>query len=66
MVSFGNTKVVCTASIEHNVPRWMKNSDEGWVTGNMVCYQDLQMKEWVEKPQEEIQSGRIKKSKINW
>ena len=32
MVSFGNTKVICTASIEHNVPRWMKNSDEGWVT----------------------------------
>jgi len=32
LVSFGNTKVVCTASIEHNVPRWMKNSDEGWVT----------------------------------
>ena len=32
LVSFGNTKVICTASIEHNVPRWMKNSDEGWVT----------------------------------
>ena len=32
LVSFGNPKVICTASIEHNVPRWMKNSDEGWVT----------------------------------
>tara|TARA_Y100001970_G_scaffold178446_1_gene217285 strand:+ start:962 stop:1666 length:705 start_codon:yes stop_codon:yes gene_type:complete len=32
LVSFGNTKVICTASIENNVPRWMKNSDEGWVT----------------------------------
>ena len=32
LVSFGNTKVICTASIEHNVPRWMKNSDEGWIT----------------------------------
>ena len=32
LVAFGNTKVICTASIEHNVPRWMKNSDEGWVT----------------------------------
>ena len=32
LVSFGNTKVICTASIEHNVPRWMKNSDDGWVT----------------------------------
>ena len=33
LVSFGNTKVICNASIENNVPRWMKNSDEGWVTG---------------------------------
>ena len=33
LISFGNTKVICNASIENNVPRWMKNSDEGWVTG---------------------------------
>tara|TARA_B100000674_G_scaffold496405_1_gene526545 strand:- start:946 stop:1650 length:705 start_codon:yes stop_codon:yes gene_type:complete len=32
LVSFGNTKVICTASIENNVPKWMKNSNEGWVT----------------------------------
>ena len=33
LISFGNTKIICNASIENNVPRWMKNSDEGWVTG---------------------------------
>ena len=33
LISFGNTKVICNASIENNVPRWMKNSNEGWVTG---------------------------------
>ena len=32
LVSFGNTKVICTASIDTNVPRWMRGSDEGWVT----------------------------------
>lgn len=32
LVSFGNTKVICTATFENNVPRWMRNSDEGWVT----------------------------------
>ena len=32
LVSFGNTKVVCTATIDTNVPRWMRGSDEGWVT----------------------------------
>ena len=33
LISFGNTKVICKASIENKVPRWMKNSSEGWVTG---------------------------------
>ena len=32
LVSFGNTKVICTAAIDTNVPRWMRGSDEGWVT----------------------------------
>ena len=32
LVSFGNTKVICTAIIENKVPRWMRNSEEGWVT----------------------------------
>ena len=31
-VSFGNTKVICTATIENSVPRWLRGSDEGWVT----------------------------------
>ena len=32
LVSFGDTKVICTATIENQVPRWMRNSDAGWVT----------------------------------
>lgn len=32
LVSFGNTKVICTATIENKVPRWMRNSEEGWIT----------------------------------
>ncbi len=32
LVSFGRTKVLCTASIEESVPRWMKGSGKGWVT----------------------------------
>ena len=32
LVSFGNTKVICTASIDTNVPRWMRGSEERWVT----------------------------------
>ena len=29
LVSFGNTKVICTATIDTNVQRWMRGSDEG-------------------------------------
>ncbi|HEY5643206.1 MAG TPA: ribonuclease PH [Woeseiaceae bacterium] len=30
---FGDTQVLCTASIEDRVPAWMRNSGKGWVTG---------------------------------
>ena len=32
LVSFGRTRVLCTASIDDDVPRWMRNSGKGWVT----------------------------------
>lgn len=32
LVSFGNTRVLCTASIDESVPRWMKGKGKGWVT----------------------------------
>ena len=32
LVSFGNTRVLCTASVESGVPGWKKGKGEGWVT----------------------------------
>ncbi len=32
LVEFGDTKVICTASVETSVPRFKKGSGEGWVT----------------------------------
>lgn len=32
LVSYGETKVLCTASIETQVPRWLKGSGKGWIT----------------------------------
>lgn len=29
---FGDTRVLCTASIDDDVPRWMRGSGKGWVT----------------------------------
>jgi len=32
MVEFGDTRVLCTASVERRVPRFLKGKGEGWVT----------------------------------
>lgn len=32
LVEFGDTKVICTASVDNNVPRFLKGKGEGWVT----------------------------------
>lgn len=33
LIAFGDTKVLCTASVEKNVPPWLRGKGEGWVTG---------------------------------
>lgn len=32
LIEVGDTRVVCTVSVEHKVPHWMKDKKEGWVT----------------------------------
>ena len=32
LVSCGDTKVLCTAMVDDDVPRWMRNTGKGWVT----------------------------------
>jgi len=32
LVSFGHTKVICTASVEERLPPWLRGKGEGWVT----------------------------------
>ncbi|MDO5070513.1 MAG: ribonuclease PH [Neisseria zoodegmatis] len=32
LIEFGNTKVICTASIDENLPPFLRGKDQGWVT----------------------------------
>ena len=32
LISFGNTRVLCTASVADNVPGWINGDSEGWLT----------------------------------
>jgi ribonuclease PH len=49
LVSFGNTKVICAATIEESVPRWMKEQGKtgGWITAeySMLPYSTLTRKQ---------------------
>ncbi len=33
LAEFGDTQVLCTASVEHRVPPWLRGAGGGWVTG---------------------------------
>jgi ribonuclease PH len=33
IIAMGDTRVMCTASVQETVPRWRQEGDEGWVTG---------------------------------
>ena len=32
LIKYGNTHVLCTASVSDEVPAWLKGSDKGWIT----------------------------------
>src|SRR6202790_4650867 len=32
LIEVGNTRVICTASVEETVPQFMRNSGKGWIT----------------------------------
>ena len=32
LIEVGNTRVICTATIDEAVPAWMRNSGKGWIT----------------------------------
>ncbi|MDR1693773.1 MAG: ribonuclease PH [Lactobacillaceae bacterium] len=31
-IKFGNTHVICTASVEEKLPQWLKGQNKGWIT----------------------------------
>jgi ribonuclease PH len=33
LAEFGDTRVICTATVENRVPPWLRGASQGWVTG---------------------------------
>ena len=32
LIDFGNTKVICNATVEEKIPRWLRGTGSGWIT----------------------------------
>ncbi|HEX4819344.1 MAG TPA: ribonuclease PH [Acidimicrobiales bacterium] len=54
LVSFGETRVLCTASIDEDVPRWMKGRGKGWVTAEYSMLPGSS----IERVKREVKDGR--------
>lgn len=53
LVASGNTKVICTASIEEYVPPHIKNTGTGWITAEYSLLPRQRLPKCQENPQKE-------------
>jgi ribonuclease PH len=37
LITVGNTRVLCAASVDESVPQFLRGSGKGWVTANTPC-----------------------------
>jgi ribonuclease PH len=56
LIAFGRTRVLCTASIDEGVPRWLKGAGRGWMTAEY----GLLPASTGERTQREASAGRQK------
>ncbi len=54
LTTFGDTRVLCTASIDEDVPRWMKGRGKGWVTAEYSMLPGSS----IERVKREVKDGR--------
>ena len=55
LVTMGNTKVICTATVEEGVPRWLKGKGWGWVTAEY----SMLPRSTTERVDREVNRGRV-------
>ena len=55
LVSMGNTKVICTATVQQGVPRWLKGQGLGWVTAEY----SMLPRSTNERVDREVNRGRV-------
>ena len=58
IIKCGNTHVICSASLDQSVPRWLKNSGSGWVTAEYGMLQRSTSERMSREAARGKQSGR--------
>lgn len=58
LIEVGNTRVICTASVEEMVPAWMRNLGKGWVTSEYGMIPRATMTRTAREAAKGKQSGR--------
>ena len=53
LVEFGDTKVLCNATVEDSVPRFLKGTGKGWITAEYGMLPRSQGVEWTVKLRKE-------------
>jgi ribonuclease PH len=56
LMEMGGTRVICTASVQEDVPRWMRGQGRGWVTAE---YAMLPASTGPERKQRDVSRGRL-------
>jgi ribonuclease PH len=59
LIEMGRTRVLCTASVEKDIPRWMRESGKGWVTAEYAMLpgsssERIRRDSWTKGRQQEI------------
>jgi ribonuclease PH len=54
LIEVGNTRVICAATVEEDVPRWLRGTGKGWVTAEY----SMLPRATVERTPREVKSGR--------
>ena len=61
MIEIGNTKVICTASLEDGVPVFLRGKGKGWIQQNTRCFPGHVIKECRGSlPEEKSAVGRMR------
>jgi len=64
LVKFGNTHVLCTASIDEKIPPWIKKSGKGWITAEYGMLHDPLIHALIVKQPKESKVGAPKKFNV--